>query len=124
MEQNSKRYSKTRIRNRGLRERLAEPGWLTTRMLLDVMHLKDPSTSGHSNRVGEYTCQLASLLGLRPLETDRTVVAALLHDIGKVGIRDEILFKESGLNSDEWAEIRRHCEFGWSILRDVPQMED
>ncbi len=124
MEQNSKKYPKPRIQNREVREQLAEPTWLTTRMLLDVMHLKDPSTSGHSNRVGEYTCRLAPMLGMKPLETDRTVIAALLHDIGKIGVRDEILFKESGLDSGEWAEIRRHCEYGWSILRDVPRMEE
>src|SRR5262245_52986022 len=107
-----------------IRDELAEPGWLTTRMLLDVMHLKDPSTTGHSGRVGEYTCRLAAMLGMKPGETDRTVMAALLHDIGKVGVRDEILFKEGSLTPDEWAEIRLHCEFGWSILRDVPQMEE
>jgi len=124
MEQNSKRHSKPRISNREGREQFTESAWLTTRMLLDVMYLKDPSTGGHSSRVGEYTCRLASALGMKPGETDRTVMAALLHDIGKVGIRDEILFKASSLNSDEWAEIRRHCEYGWSILRDVPRMED
>jgi putative nucleotidyltransferase with HDIG domain len=124
MEQNSKRHSKPRISYREVREQLTEPAWLTTRMLLDVMHLKDPSTSGHSSRVGEYTCRLASALGMKPIETDRTVMAALLHDIGKVGVRDERLFKESSLNADEWAEIRRHCEYGWSILRDVPEMEE
>src|SRR5262245_21371170 len=116
MEQNSKRHSKARLSYREVREQLTEPEWLTTRMLLDVLHLKDPSKSGHSSRVGEYTCRLASALGMKPLETDRMVMAALLHDIGKVGIRDEILFKETGLNPYEWAEIRRHCEFGWSIL--------
>src|SRR5262245_36077971 len=122
--QNSKRYSKPRMRTRQVHEQFTEPAWLTTRMLLDVMHLKDPSTGGHSSRVGEYTRRLASVLGMKPLEIDRTVMAALLHDIGKVGIRDEILFKASGLNADEWAEIRRHCEYGWSILRDVPRMEE
>ena len=124
MEQNSKRYSKPRIRNGEVREQLAESGWLTIRMLLDVMHLKDPSTRGHSNRVAEYTCRLAAALGMKPVETDRTVMAALLHDIGKIGVRDAILFKESGLDSEEWAEIRRHCEYGWSIVRDIPQLEE
>ena len=124
MEQNSKRYSNPRIRNREVREQFAEPAWLTMRMLLDVMNLKDPSTRGHSSRVGEYTCRLAAALGMTPVETDRTVMAALLHDIGKIGVRDTILFKESGLDSAEWAEIRRHCEYGWSILRDIPQFEE
>ena len=124
MEQNSKRHSKPRISNREGREQFTESAWLTTRMLLDVMYLKDPSTGGHSSRVGEYTSRLAALLDMKALETDRTVMAALLHDIGKVGVRDEILFKESGLNADEWEEIRRHCEYGWSILRDIPRMEE
>jgi HD-GYP domain-containing protein (c-di-GMP phosphodiesterase class II) len=61
---------------------------------------------------------------MRPVETDKTVMAAVLHDIGKIGVRDAILFKESGLDPEEWAEIRRHCEYGWSILRDIPRMEE
>jgi HD-GYP domain-containing protein (c-di-GMP phosphodiesterase class II) len=105
-------------------QQFAEPGWLITRMLLDVMHLKDPSTRGHSSRVGEYTCRLAAVLGMNPVESDRMVMAALLHDIGKIGVRDAILFKEDSLDLQEWAEIRRHCEYGWSILRDIPQLED
>jgi HD-GYP domain-containing protein (c-di-GMP phosphodiesterase class II) len=124
MEQDSKRNTKPPIRNHDVRQQLLEAGWLTTRMLLDALHLKDPSTSGHSSRVGECTYRLAAVLGMGPTEIDRTVTAALLHDIGKIGVCDAILFKESGLNSEEWTEIRRHCEYGWSILRDIPQMEE
>jgi hypothetical protein len=62
MEQNSKRCSNPRIQNREVREQLAEPGWLMARMLLDVMHLKDPSTSGHSVALGNTRAGLPTCL--------------------------------------------------------------
>lgn len=69
---------------------------------------KDPYTADHSVRVSQYATAIAKQMGLREADVDRIRWAALLHDLGKLAIPEEILRKSSGLSEAEWELIRRH----------------
>lgn len=88
-----------------------------------LLDLKDLNTGVHSTRLAEWALHVASELGL---ETDALAdmeVAALLHDIGKIGIPDAILNKPAKLTDEEYAVMKKHPEYGWAVLRRVPGME-
>jgi HD-GYP domain-containing protein (c-di-GMP phosphodiesterase class II) len=94
-----------------------------TQTLMETLTLKDSYTSGHGVRVGEFAEHIARALDLEEHETAEIVLAATLHDIGKVGIPDSILLKKGALTSAEWSIVRRHPEFGWWSLRHIEEME-
>lgn len=96
------------------------------RLFLDVMKAiaaiidaKDGYTHRHSERVAAFAVRLARQLGLSA--TDRSIVelSALLHDVGKIGVRDAILNKPGKLTEDEFKEMRRHPEHGAAILANI-----
>jgi HD-GYP domain-containing protein (c-di-GMP phosphodiesterase class II) len=92
--------------------------------LMETLHLKDAYTAGHGFRVGAFTEQIARTLNIGERDTSEVVLAATLHDIGKVGIPDGILLKSGPLTSAEWTVVRRHPEFGWWSLRHIEEMEN
>jgi HD-GYP domain-containing protein (c-di-GMP phosphodiesterase class II) len=69
---------------------------------------KHPFTAGHSERVKEYSLLMAGELGLSQDQCEMLRYASLLHDIGKIGIRDEILTKNGAFTPDEWKEMQLH----------------
>ena len=73
----------------------------------------------HSRRVSLYARRLAQALGVH--EPELTVIehGALLHDIGKIGVRDRVLLKPGPLDGEEWVEMKRHPELGWALLQRV-----
>lgn len=77
---------------------------------------KDPYTNGHSRRVAEYSLKIAKELGKSEEECENVFYAAMLHDIGKIGVPNEILRKASRLTDAEFEEIRKHAEGGGQIL--------
>ena len=79
---------------------------------------RDEDTGNHVIRVGSYARIVASALALEKEYTDTLFFAAPLHDIGKIGVPDAILLKPGKLSDTEWKTMRRHCEFGVSILSD------
>ncbi|MBD3257017.1 tetratricopeptide repeat protein [candidate division GN15 bacterium] len=79
---------------------------------------KDKYTKGHSDRVASLSLLLAKELGLRSNLVKTVVAGALLHDIGKLRIDDEILKKPGRLTDDEFAEIKKHAEYGVEVIRD------
>ena len=87
--------------------------------IVAAMEARDPHTAHHSLRVASMTECICGLIGL-PAEV-KTVyhIAAHLHDIGKIGIPDAILFKTGALTEEEWANIRRHPEIGYEILLSI-----
>lgn len=87
--------------------------------LIAALDYRDAETQWHSRRVSLYARRLAVALGLG--EPDLTVIehGALLHDIGKIGVRDRVLLKEGPLDSAEWGEMKRHPELGWALLQRV-----
>lgn len=80
-----------------------------------ALESKDPYTHGHSKRVAEYSLQLARYLGLSEKEQKTLWRAAILHDIGKIGIPDAILNKAGSLTQDEWLVMSSHPERGENI---------
>lgn len=80
---------------------------------------RDAGSDGHSLRVTVYTKRLAQQLGLGELEMRVIEHGVLLHDIGKIGIPDELLRKTGKLNENEWVLVRRHPEIGYRILSSI-----
>jgi HD-GYP domain-containing protein (c-di-GMP phosphodiesterase class II) len=88
-----------------------------------LLDLKDLNTGVHSTRLAEWALHVGGELGLSESELADLEVAALLHDIGKVGIPDAILNKPGKLSPEEYELMKKHPEFGWAVLRKVPGME-
>ena len=92
--------------------------------LLVALHAADPSTSDHLWRVAERAIALGEALGLPPDELRTLWYAGLLHDVGKLGLPDEILHKEGTLDATERALVRLHPELGAALLEDLEGLED
>ncbi len=88
-----------------------------------LLDLKDLNTGVHSTRLAEWGMRVGQELGLEEPELQNLEVAALLHDIGKVGIPDSILRKPGKLEPEEYALMKRHPEYGWAVLRMLPGFE-
>jgi len=88
-----------------------------------LLDLKDLNTGVHSTRLAEWALHVGGELGLSETEQADLEVAALLHDIGKVGIPDAILNKPGKLTPDEYKSMKKHPEFGWAVLHQIPGME-
>ena len=87
--------------------------------LSTTIEAKDEYTRGHSFRVAEYAALIAAELGWSPEEIQQLKHAAYLHDIGKIGIPDQILNKPSKLTEDEYNLIKQHPVIGAEILKDI-----
>ncbi|GAO05557.1 cyclic di-GMP phosphodiesterase response regulator RpfG [Anaeromyxobacter sp. PSR-1] len=87
--------------------------------LIAALDYRDAETQWHSRRVSLYARRLARQLGMD--EPELTVIehGALLHDIGKIGVRDRVLLKPGPLTGEEWTEMKRHPELGWALLQRV-----
>jgi HD-GYP domain-containing protein (c-di-GMP phosphodiesterase class II) len=88
-----------------------------------LLDLKDLNTGVHSTRLAEWGMRVGQELGLEEAELQNLEVAALLHDIGKVGIPDSILRKPERLDPQEYALMKKHAEYGWAVLRMLPGFE-
>jgi HD-GYP domain-containing protein (c-di-GMP phosphodiesterase class II) len=88
-----------------------------------LLDLKDLNTGVHSTRLAEWALHVAGEMGMDEAQLGDMEVAALLHDIGKVGIPDAILNKPAKLTLDEYALMKKHPEYGWAVLRQIPGME-
>lgn len=89
-----------------------------------LLDLKDISTGVHSTRLAEWAIRAARRLKIPEELLYQVEVAALLHDIGKIGVPDAILKKQGPLTAEERAMINRHPEYSWSILRLFPGLEE
>jgi HD-GYP domain-containing protein (c-di-GMP phosphodiesterase class II) len=89
-----------------------------------LLDLKDISTGVHSTRLAEWALRVSRKMNIPEERSYQVEVAALLHDIGKVGVPDAILKKNGPLTAGERAIINRHPEYSWSILRLFPGLEE
>lgn len=96
----------------------------TVKCLSQAIEAKDPYTNGHSQRVGEYSCKLAERLGLPPKRVENLKIAAILHDIGKIGVDESILNKPGRLTEEEFDKIKQHPEIGVKIIKDIEFLKD
>lgn len=77
---------------------------------------KDQYTQGHSKKVSSYAALIAQAAGLKAIEVEEVRLGALLHDVGKVGIPEEILNKAGPLDAKEWDTMKSHTILGWRLL--------
>ena len=91
----------------------------TVRALSNAVEARDAYTGKHAERVAAYGIELAGAAGMDLADSPQIEFGFLLHDIGKVGVPDAILFKSSSLTEEEYALVRRHPIIGSEILRDV-----
>ena len=84
-----------------------------------ALELRDNETEGHTQRVAVLTVKLARLFGLHDAELVQVRWGALLHDIGKMGIPDTILFKQGTLTEDEWLVMKKHTMFAYEMLSPI-----
>src|SRR5690242_2845513 len=92
--------------------------------LVKAIDGRDAYTAGHSKAVAEYSRDIARELGLSREEVARIHLCGLVHDIGKIGVRAEVLEKQAALDDGEWDEMRRHSAIGEAILLEVPGYSD
>jgi putative nucleotidyltransferase with HDIG domain len=96
----------------------------TLGILADVLETKDAYTADHADVVADLALQAGRDLGLAPADLRALRYTALLHDIGKIGVRSEILTKPGRLTPAEFDEIKEHSAIGAAILRRIPLLHD
>ncbi len=100
-----------------------EPGILSTiYALAATVDAKDHYTYGHSKKVSKYATDIAEALGYSQERTATLRAAALLHDIGKIGVSDRVLLKSGPLSDEDWEPIRSHPKLGVAILKHVESL--
>lgn len=106
-----------------LSQRQVQMGNETILAIAKTVDAKDDNTSQHSQRVSEYSVKIAQELGFSESETENIRKAALLHDIGKIGIPDNILKKAGKLSEEEYTIMKSHTTKGAEILKDFTLVE-
>lgn len=92
--------------------------------LTSAIDAKDPYTCGHSQRVAHLTQLLAESIGLDEQTCRRMHIAGLVHDVGKIGISEDVLTNPGKLTRAEFDEMKKHPEIGYRILKDIPNLRD
>lgn len=92
-------------------------------MVSELVGLKDPYSSGHARRTGEYAVSLARYLNLDDQQVDQLRAAALLHEVARIGIPNEIMFKSDALTEKELEAMAWNCESAVGILGSVEEFE-
>ena len=110
--------------NARLYEELEEMFFQTAESLADAIEKRDPYTGGHTRRVTSYSLAIARHLQLKSSEKRCLKIAAVLHDVGKIGIEDQILRKPEPLSPEEYNTIKRHTSMGAEILEHIRQLRD
>lgn len=87
--------------------------------LLQVVRLRDPALGVHGQRTAQVAAALAEQMGLDRDTQDRVFLAAQLHDLGKLGVSEAVLWKPAGLSRVEWDDVRSHPEEGHRLVADV-----
>lgn len=84
-----------------------------------AIDIRDFITVGHSKRVSLYVQEICNILGLEEEEKELYTLAGLLHDVGKVGVPSDILYKPTKLSDEEFELVKKHTDFGYAILNKI-----
>lgn len=106
------------------RESVERLSWQMVQALASTIDAKDSYTNGHSTRVAQYSVMLAKKMGYTGEKLEQLQYAAMLHDIGKIGVPREIINKPSKLTDEEYAIIKTHPAIGENILKEVSEIPD
>ena len=90
--------------------------------LVGSVEAKDPYVYDHSRKVKTYAVALAEAVGLSPDQVANVSTAALLHDVGKIGVPNTVLIKKGKLNDEEWKVIKTHPKLGADIIRHIAHL--
>lgn len=112
------------IENANLYQELMETFYATAEALAETIEKRDPYTGGHTKRVLNYSYSIGEMLGLSKKELENLKLAAILHDVGKIGISDRILLKEGKLDPEEIKKMHLHPKYGAEILSHIKQLKD
>lgn len=107
------------VNNACLYQKIQDSYFEIVKALAQAIEAKDPYTHGHSERIMEYAVQIAQKLGLPEEEIESLRYAAMLHDIGKIGVRGIILNNPDGLTGEEYDEIKKHPLVGEGIIKPI-----
>lgn len=110
------------IENANLYEELRETFLGTIMSLAESMDKRDAYTGGHTRRVRDYSLAIGTRLGLKHAELETLKLSAILHDIGKIGVRDSVLLKNGKLDDEEYALMRQHPRYGAEILSHIKSL--
>lgn len=92
--------------------------------LITALEARDNYTRGHSEAVGRIVSGMLNITGASQNEIETVTIGGRLHDIGKIGVRDEILLKPGRLTEEEFAHIKRHPVIGANIIKSIPSFSD
>jgi putative two-component system response regulator len=92
--------------------------------LVTALEARDNYTRGHSEAVGKIVSGMLRISGGSPKEIETVTIGGRLHDIGKIGVRDEILLKPGRLTEEEFAHIKKHPVIGANIIKSIPSFTD
>ena len=92
--------------------------------MIRALDYRDTETQWHSWRVARFTKRLAEEMGIEGEQLLNIEQGALLHDIGKIGVRDSILLKPGPLTPEEWVEMKKHPELGFRMLQNIPYLKE
>lgn len=112
------------LENARLYQELEDAYVQTIISLARAVDARDSYTANHSQRLIEYTRELCARLGISQEQIQNILYAALLHDIGKIGVPDEILRKPGPLNEAEWTVMKKHPVIGAEIISPVTKLSD
>ena len=121
---NTLEYLQLKLDNANLINDLKELFAGTIKAIIEAMDAKDAFTMGRSRRVTFYALKIARALNLPEDTVNKIELAAMLHDIGMIGVSDHIIYKVDKLDDKDWEEIRNHVKHGVRILEDIKQLKD
>lgn len=112
------------IENARLYENLKDAFITTVHTLAETIEKRDPYTGGHTRRVADYCLAIGRTIDLSDTDIHRLELAAVLHDIGKIGVRDDVLLKNGRLTDEEFEEIKKHTNYGEEILNHIKHFKN
>jgi len=111
------------VDNARLYDELRETFYQTAGALAGAIEKRDPYTGDHTRRVMRYSMAIGRHLHLSSHDRENLMLAAILHDIGKIGVEDSVLRKESRLDDEEYGKIAMHPQIGVDILGHIKMLD-
>lgn len=112
------------VENAKLHEELKATFYDTIQAFAETIEMRDPYTGGHTRRVMEYSLGIGKRMGLPAGEIERLKLSAILHDIGKIGVPDDVLLKPGKLTDKELRSMMRHAEIGPEVLSRIRKLKE
>ncbi len=119
-----KSHDELKVVNSGLEQLVVERTNGLLEGMVAALDYRDTETQWHSRRVSLYSRAIAEAAGVKGAELKSVEQGALLHDIGKIGVRDSILLKPGPLTPDEWVEMKMHPDIGFRMLSNISYLKD